>query len=287
MATALHPKEDYRPNTSPKPVRDWLLKPLFGSSVGGKAVVAVTGLLLTGFTIAHLTGNLLIFSGSDALNGYAHFLKEKAFILWGFRLGLLATFIVHLVLALRLNYRNRKARPVRYEYEKTVAASWESRHMVSTGIVLGLFILFHLAHFTLGAVKVAKLDAPAWVVVGSADGKELVQVAEKGTRVNYLALREKVEGHGFRHDVYSMVYYGFKNEYVTLAYVILQVALLLHLTHGISSTFQSLGWNNARWAPLLRWAGRAIALVIFLGNISIPLYVFAGSYYGFVRPLGA
>src|SRR5262245_4952976 len=112
-----------------------LLRPI-RTSVGSKFVVALTGLILTTFVVAHLAGNLLIFAVPDALNSYAEHLKENPLLLWGARGGLLLVFVVHLVLTIRLSLANRAARPVGYYKENTLQASWASRHMLLTGLVL-------------------------------------------------------------------------------------------------------------------------------------------------------
>nr|HMP17694.1 hypothetical protein [Gemmatales bacterium] len=150
------------------------------STISAKAVLAVTGVLLIGFLLAHLAGNLLIFKGQDSLNAYAQFLKSQGPVLWVARLGLLAVFVLHLGMALQLAKRKREARPQKYVFEKTIQASVASRYMLHTGIIILLFLLLHLAHYTLG-------------LVGTANGS------------NYLELLDK-EG---RHDVYRMVIAGF------------------------------------------------------------------------------
>src|SRR5262245_22507323 len=118
------------------------------TTIGAKYVMAVTGLLLTVFVLGHMAGNLLIFAGRDALNSYAEALKSKPTLLWTVRTGLLLTFLLHLYLAFRLSALKRAARPVAYHFEDTVAATWASRNMMLTGLVLLVFILYHLAHFT-------------------------------------------------------------------------------------------------------------------------------------------
>src|ERR1700722_16520489 len=128
-----------------------LLRPV-KSSLGSKYVMAITGLGLVGFVIIHMIGNLLIFAGRDALNGYAAALKHNPAFLWTARTGLLFFFVVHMAFALRLSLHNKAARPTRYVYEDTVEADWASRHMLLTGLVLLAFVLYHLAHFTLGVV---------------------------------------------------------------------------------------------------------------------------------------
>jgi succinate dehydrogenase / fumarate reductase cytochrome b subunit len=229
---------------------------LVKSSVGCKYVMALTGLGLILFVLAHMAGNLLVFAGSDALNGYAQALKNNPVLLWGARSGLLAIFVLHVVLGLRLTLQNMYARGSRYVCEDTVQANWASRHMMLTGLVLLAFLLYHLAHFTFG-----------WVAQA--------QIAE-GVRSNYLNL---VDSAG-RHDVYAMVLYGFRNPWITLSYLLAQGFLGLHLWHGGSSWFQSLGLNTPRYAGVVHRIGPLIAAVVVVGNCSIPLAIFVSDSLG-------
>jgi succinate dehydrogenase / fumarate reductase cytochrome b subunit len=246
------------PETPAPPPPNWL-STFAGSSVGGKQLVALTGLALMGFVLVHMLGNLQIYAGlgnpaagQEAVNSYAKTLKDMGPLLWLARLGLLAVFVLHLTLALRLNARNRTARPVRYRYFDTIKASWASRHMVSTGTLIGLFVVFHLAHYTFGVAQAAEVSP--------------------GRFVNYLDLRDPAG----RHDVYSMTVYGFRNPVVTTTYVAAMLALALHLWHGAASTMQTLGLSGGRWRRLIGRAGVAFALLIAVGNISMPLAVLFG-----------
>jgi succinate dehydrogenase / fumarate reductase cytochrome b subunit len=225
-----------------------LLRPV-RSSVGSKYVMAVTGLGLIGFVIVHMLGNLLLFAGPDALNSYAKALKDKGALLWVARLGLLAIFLVHVVLGIRLTLQNMRARGSRYVYEDTVQASWASRHMLLTGLVILAFVVYHLAHFTFGAITTAE-------------------------GVNYLDLRDPDDP--TRHDVYRMVVAGFRSPWITLTYLAAQVFLWLHLWHGGSSWFQSLGLNHPAYNPFLRKFGPVLATAVLVGNCSMPLAVFFG-----------
>jgi succinate dehydrogenase / fumarate reductase cytochrome b subunit len=235
-----------------------LLRPV-RSSVGSKYVMAVTGLGLIGFVIVHMLGNLLLFAGPDALNGYAKALKDKGALLWVARAVLLAIFLVHVALGIRLTLQNMRARGSRYVYEDTVQASWASRHMLLTGLVTLAFVVYHLAHFTFGVTTAAEVKDPVTGEVRS---------------VNYLDLRDP-EDPG-RHDVYRMVVAGFRSPWVTLTYLAAQVFLWLHLWHGASSWFQSLGLNHPAYNPFLRKFGPVLATAVLVGNCSIPLAVFFG-----------
>jgi succinate dehydrogenase / fumarate reductase, cytochrome b subunit len=223
-----------------------LLRPLPRSSVGSKYVMAVTGLLLIGFVLAHMAGNLLIFAGREALNAYAHALEDKPPLLWTARVVLLAIFVLHVVLGIRLTRDNLRARPVRYVYEDTVQANWASRHMLLTGLVLLAFVVYHLLHFTFGV-----------------------------TDPSHFKYRLPLDPQKYR-DVAAMVVGGFRQPVVTLAYVVAMVFLALHLWHGAASWFQSLGLNGRGYDKVINRVGPVIALVVLVGNCSIPLAILAG-----------
>ncbi len=229
------------------------LSTLLESSVGSKILVALTGISLVGFAVIHMIGNLKVFQGPDAINAYAYFLKHSlGALIWIARAGLLGVFVLHLVLALRLQLRSRAARPIAYQYPGSVQATAASRTMMWSGIVVGLFILFHLAHFTF-----------CWVTqVETAPGKW----------ESYLDLKD-AQG---RHDVYSMVVLGFTTPWLVALYIVAQLVLFVHLLHGIQSSFQTLGLKNRRFASLIKVTGFAIAFTILVGNLVIVLGVMAG-----------
>jgi succinate dehydrogenase / fumarate reductase cytochrome b subunit len=214
------------------------------SSITSKAVMALTGLGLLAFVIGHMIGNLQVFAGPEVINSYAEMLKDKPALLWTVRIGLLTIFIVHIWLGVRLKLDNVAARPDSYAFRNTIQASLASRTMIWTGLVILAFVIFHLAHYTFG-------------IVTSADG------------VNYLDLHD-AKG---RRDVYAMTVHGFKNVPVSFAYSIAQILLGVHLSHGIGSLFQSLGVNHPRYTPWINRGGVALAVLIVLGNCSMPLAV--------------
>jgi succinate dehydrogenase / fumarate reductase cytochrome b subunit len=227
------------------------------SSLGSKYLMAVTGLGLTAFVIVHMVGNLQLFLGREALNAYAKALKDMPAVLWLFRLGLLAFVLLHIVYGVRLWLANRAARPVPYHHKTYREATLASRTMLVTGLVLLAFIVFHLAHYTLGLVGTAHVTDPDTAALKS---------------INYLELRDPQD----RHDVYAMTIYGFRNPFFSLAYVVAMGFLAFHLWHGFQSAFQSLGLSHPRWAPLLRKASLALAVILFIGNSSMPLAVLIG-----------
>lgn len=222
------------------------LKRFFNSSIGLKMVVALTGAPLLFFVIGHMLGNLQIFMGQDQINNYAKGLHDIPALLWGARLGLIVLFVSHIGAATRLNMMNASARPVQYHHEKTVQASLASRYMLLTGgVVLG-FVVLHVLHFTLNAFD--------------------PQAAE-------------YHDYAGRHDVYRMVvegFTGFKGALWVLLYVVCNLMLGLHLSHGASSLFQSLGVNHPTYTPMLKMAGPGIAITIVVGNILIPVACLAG-----------
>ena len=213
------------------------------SAPGSKVVMAVTGVLLAGFLVGHMAGNLLVFGGPGALNAYAAWLKGSPLVLWGARIGLLGAFTLHVVTGLRLWRQNRAARPERYVRENTVQASFASRSMVLTGAVVGAFVVFHLLHFTLGAIQ-----------------REHALLSDR-------------EG---RHDVYAMVVLGFQNPLVSLAYVVALLLLALHLSHGLHSFAQSLGFRHRRYTACLETAAPIAAALLIIGFLAVPVSVLLG-----------
>lgn len=212
------------------------------SPVGAKVVTAITGLMLTGFLIAHVAGNLLVFAGPEALNAYAEGLKKFPALLWAARGGLLAAFVAHVSLAIWLTRQNRSARPRRYAFENTAQATFASRYMIHTGLVMLAFVIFHLAHFT-------------WRVTDA-------RIAELGP-----------------FEVHRMIVTGFQQPLVAGGYLLAMAAIGLHLSHGVSSVFQTLGLNHPRYNVVLRKAGPVLGVGVAALFASIPLAV----YLGFVK----
>jgi succinate dehydrogenase / fumarate reductase cytochrome b subunit len=250
-ATVRHPKGP--PEREPGQKAGPFLSAFVQSSVGAKILVALTGIGLVTFVIFHMIGNLKVFEGQDAINSYAYFLKHSlGALIWIARAGLLAIFVLHLALAIRLTLRSWAARPVPYQHPGSVQATTASRTMIWSGVVVGLFILYHLAHFTFG-----------WL-----NGVEV----KPGHVVNYLDLKDN-DG---RQDVYSMVVAGFSNPVIAILYVAAQLVLFVHLLHGVQSSFQSLGLKNRRFARAIWIFGLLTALTILVGNLVIVFGVFAG-----------
>ncbi len=224
--------------------------PFWQSSIGGKVTMAVTGVLLFLFVVAHLLGNLQLFAGPQALADYAHFLHSKGALLWGARIGLLAVFALHLATGLRLAAANKRARPVAYAREATLQATFASRSMVLSGLSLLVFVVYHLLHFTLGAVH-------------SSD----------------FALR--AAGHG-GFDVAAMVTASFGHPAIAIFYAAAQIVLFLHLRHGLQSFAQTLGLNHGRWTPIVQKLSLLLAALVAGGNAVLALSV----QLGLVAPAG-
>ncbi len=214
------------------------------SSVGRKLIVAVTGVVLLGFVIAHMLGNLQVFLGPEALNGYARKLADLGALLWLARAVLIVAALAHVVLTLQLAAENRAARPVRYAVSASVQGRTSARSMAVTGCMLLLFVLYHLAHFTWG------LAHPQFSGHLDAQG---------------------------RADVYRAVVESFRVPLIAGLYVAAMLLLGLHVWHGASSFFQSLGVNHPRWNPLLRGVGPALAVILVAGNCSMPVAVLLGA----------
>jgi succinate dehydrogenase / fumarate reductase cytochrome b subunit len=217
------------------------------SSIGLKVIIAVTGVILYLFVIGHMIGNLQIYLGQNALNTYAEKLHALPPLLWAVRIGLLLVATVHLILTLWLAILNRRARPERYVRKEAIEATLSSRTMVYTGVVVLAFVLYHLAHFT-------------WRL----------------TNPQYAALHD---GLG-RMDVFSMVVMAFQNYVISGAYIIAMLIFGFHLHHAFASFFQTVGWSTARTRPLWERVALIGAIVLVVGNISIPLSVLLG----IVRP---
>jgi succinate dehydrogenase / fumarate reductase cytochrome b subunit len=224
-----------------------LLRNLFCSSLGRKYVMAVTGGLMFLFVIGHLAGNLQIFIGPDQINTYGHFLQSNLELIWPARLVMLGCVVLHIWAATSLTRENLAARPVDYATWEPTAATYASRTMVWSGVIVAVFIVYHLLHYTV-MVQAVNLT-----------GKDFAPLLDDHVPP--------------RHDIYRMMILGFSNLWVSLFYVVGVGLLCLHLSHGVSAMWQSLGWKKNSYAPVLDGVARWGSLAIFLGYISIPLAV--------------
>ena len=236
---------------------------LFCSSIGRKVLMAVTGVILIGFVFGHLVGNLQVFEDPDRINGYAHFLQSLGPALWVARLVLLASVGIHVWAATVLTLESRRARGGAYAVTTWLQATLASRYMRWTGYVVLAFILYHLAHFTVGVVQPGtfKTNLPPYTMRG--DYHVLgITVVRAGTEVL---------------DVHSMVIRGFSNPVVSLFYILAVGLLSLHLLHGAESLFQTFGWRSSGWAKTLHRIVTVACLAYFLGNVAIPGSVLTGA----------
>ena len=216
-----------------------------GSSIGKKLLVAVTGAVLVVFVLGHMIGNLLIYVGPDAINEYGHFLQTSfhGMGVWIARLGLLTALVIHVLFTIKLTKENRAARAQRYGFEKTQVASRSSRLMIFSGLTLLAFVVYHIMHFTLH--------------IGNDYGSYMTTL--NGESV---------------HNVYKMVIAGFSWLPAVVFYIIAMACLCSHLSHGVSSMFQTLGLATQRTQPVFKTIGVLYALLIFVGNCSIPIAVY-------------
>ena len=209
------------------------------TSIAKKIIMAITGLLLVGFLVAHLTGNLLIFAGADAFNTYGYTLTSTP-LLYVMEAGLLVIFFSHLGMALKLTIENRLARPQPY-YVRTKSgrgATFASSTMIFTGIIILVFCVLHLIHFKYGEHYTTVVS-----------GKEM-------------------------RDLYKLVMEIFSKPGYVIYYIVSMIAIAIHLSHGISSSFQSIGFNHPRYNCCIRKMGIALAILISVGFSALPIYCF-------------
>lgn len=210
------------------------------TTIGKKVVMALSGLVLFGFVIGHMAGNLQVFLGPEAFNSYAVQLHEMKPLLWGTRLVIATSVILHVVMAVQLTARSRAARPVAYKrtsYERTTFAALTMR---LSGLTLLLFLLYHLAHFTFPGIAMGP----------------------------------------YEHQHYSMAYTNFVNGFsvpwVVALYIAAMLSLGAHLYHGSMSLFQTLGFSHPRRNAPIKQVAQFLALTVTVGNIVLPLSVLLG-----------
>lgn len=219
-------------------------------------MMAVSGAVLFLFVIGHMVGNLQFFLGPDMINRYGHFLQSNVELLWPVRLALFAFIGLHILSSLRMWLENNEARPVDYAHgQPAPAASLASRTMLFGGVTVAAFIIYHILHYT--------TCAQAINFVPGADGQP----------VDFAKLVDPESG---LHDIYGMMVKGFSVWYVSLFYVIGVGFLCLHLSHGASAMFQSVGWRNHVYSPFLQKAAKVVAVILFLGYVSIPAAILCG-----------
>jgi succinate dehydrogenase / fumarate reductase cytochrome b subunit len=218
---------------------------MYGVYIGKKLVMAATGVILIGYVLGHMLGNLQIYMGAEQMDKYAAFLHSHEGLLWGVRTALIAAVVLHIWSAFLLWLQKRRARPVGYAMKDDVPASYASRTMMWSGPILGAFVVFHILHLTTGSVGLGF------------QGPQRGAVAEQ-------------------FFAYENVVAGFRNPAVSIAYIVAMLMLSMHLYHGAWSMFQSVGISHPRYTPLLKNAAHALAILVAAGFISIPISVLAG-----------
>jgi succinate dehydrogenase / fumarate reductase, cytochrome b subunit len=209
---------------------------IYDSSIGKKAVMAVTGLVLFGFLILHMLGNLQVFLGREVMNRYAETLHGNPGLLWAARIILLVSVVLHTWAAIQLTAVKAAARPVAYVKQGNVQGSTGSRTMMLSGPVIALFVIGHLLHFTTGTIhpQFAELHA------------------------------------------YENVVTGFANPIAAGLYIVAMILVGFHLSHGIWSMFQSIGFSHPRYTPLIKRFAGVFSWILIAGFISVPISVLAG-----------
>jgi succinate dehydrogenase / fumarate reductase cytochrome b subunit len=208
------------------------------STNGKKVVMAVTGAMMFLFVIGHMLGNLQIFEGPARINAYGHFLHNLGELLWIERGVLTLAIILHITATVQLALRSKAARPVGYSRKEAINSSYASRTMYWSGPIVLAFIIFHLLQFTAGYIHPES---------------------------------QFIEG-----DVYHNIVAGFQVWWVSVWYIVAVSLLGLHLSHGIWSMFQSVGLAHKRHSVTLKRSAQAIAILIVLGYIAIPISVWLG-----------
>jgi succinate dehydrogenase / fumarate reductase cytochrome b subunit len=218
----------------------------FGSSIGKKLIVAVTGILLIGFLLGHLLGNLQVFLAPEWINAYGHHLQTFP-LLWGIRLGLLGIFALHIFTTILLIRENRAARGAQgYAMHPKKYSTLAARTMALSGLSLIAFVVFHILHFT------AKTTDPEYRTMTTELHGEIVP------------------------DVHTMMVTGFQKPVYSAVYIVAMGLLCLHLSHGFSSLWQTFGLNSQKVEKFWKNFGYAFSAAIFLGYTSIPIAVMAG-----------
>jgi succinate dehydrogenase / fumarate reductase cytochrome b subunit len=210
------------------------------STVGRKLLMSITGQLLILFILIHLIGNSTIFFG--ALNAYAEHLHSLPPLVWIFRAVMLAAIAVHICYGVQVTLENKAANPGAYAVNRPLKRSFASENMIWTGLLLLAFICYHLLQFT--------IHGTPDVVIG-------MDAAN-------------------RPDVFAMVTHSLSNGLIALVYMFAMIMLFLHLSHGIPSFLQTMGWNNEKTLPVFGTGGKVVSAFLMLAYISIPAVILAG-----------
>ena len=214
------------------------------SNIGLKVLMAITGVVMFGYLVGHVTGNMLIFRGPAAINNYSKFLHTATGLLWGTRVLLLASVALHLWATIRFLALRNEARPVAYAVKKPHGTTFAARTMYWSGPVIALFIVYHILHLTTGTVH------PTY--------------------------EKNVDATTHTVDVYRNLVEGFQRPVASLIYIVAMLAIAFHLSHGIWSMLQTIGVNRPNWEPALRCVAVTVAIVLCGGFIAVPVAVLFG-----------
>lgn len=213
------------------------------SVVGRKIFMAITGQCMVLFAVVHMMGNSSIFVGPDGINAYAKHLHDLGPLVWVFRAGLFAFVAIHIVYGIQLKLENSAANPTGYAVKRQLKTTFASANMIWSGVLIACFIIFHILQFT------------ARVTPGVVQGVDALG----------------------RFDVYTMVVSAFNNGGMVFIYLVAMAALFLHLSHGIQSFFQTMGWNTDRTQCTISTIGKAVAFILLAGYAVIPLSIMASA----------
>jgi succinate dehydrogenase / fumarate reductase cytochrome b subunit len=253
------------------------------STILSKWVMAITGVVLVGFIFGHALGNMQLFIGKEAYNTYAAFLQGLGEGLWIMRIVLALCLVLHVITSIRLKLLNNSAKPKAYQYKAFLRAKITSRTMIWTGLMIFAFLTYHILHFTAGMVNPDQYNQHEVVV----KEKSSIAIDVKGQPVPPQFKTVEAGGKTFvnqedaktaleRHDVYKMVVLGFKDPIQSAIYIIGVVLLGFHLSHAIQSMFQTMGFNHPKYSPMIEKASVALAVVIVLCMISLPVSILTG-----------
>ena len=208
----------------------------YESTIGKKAIMAVTGLILFGFLVVHMLGNLQVFIGREVMDHYAETLHGNPALLWTVRTILLISVALHIWASIQLFRIKKDARPVSYVKRTNVGSSWASRSMMLTGPIIAAFVVFHLLHLTTGTIH-----------------------------------PQFVELHAYENLVSGFLVVPF-----ALVYIAAMILIGFHLSHGIWSMFQSMGMSHPRYTPLIKKFASVFSWILVAGFISVPVAVLTG-----------
>src|SRR5208283_3991096 len=213
---------------------------LLKNITGRKLIMALSGFTMIAFVVVHLLGNTSMYFGPDATNAYAKTVHRFGSVLWVFRLFMLAMLTLHVFFGIRLTLENRAAKPQGYAVKKNLQSTFASRNMIWTGLLIAVFIVYHLLHFTF------QVTNPQFAAVAHFDAMG-------------------------RPDVFTMVVLSFRKFFISAIYIFAMGALGLHLSHSIQSAFQTVGLNSEKTFPIIINAGTIAALLVSFGFASIPV----------------